>query len=81
MAAATVTRVIETPDPREEVVVLTCSDGETYSTRKFTNIQAASVKSNYNADAHINVTFSGQTATINWAGQTDKVCTLTLWGR
>jgi len=81
MAAATVLRVIESPDPTEEVVVLTASDGETYLTRKYTTIQAASVKSNYNTDSHINVTFSGATATINWNGQTDKMCTLTLWGR
>jgi len=80
MAAATVTRVIEIPDSTEETVVLTVTDGETYSTRKFTNIHAASVKGNANNDAHINVTFTGQTATINYAGQTDQLVTLTLWG-
>lgn len=80
MAAATVTRVIETADPAEEVVVLTASNAETYSTQKFSNINAASIKGNENQDAHINVTFSGQTATINYAGMTDKLVTLTLWG-
>jgi len=80
MVAATVTRVIETPDPAEEVVVLTVSNAETYSTRKFSTINAASIKGNADNDAHINVTFSGQTATINYAGMTDQLVTLTLWG-
>ena len=80
MVAATVTRVIETPDPSEEIVVLTVTDGETYSTRKFTNIQAANITGNENNDEHINVTFSGQTATINYNGMTDELVTLTLWG-
>ena len=53
---------------------------ETYLRKKFGKIRAAHVTANYDADAHINVTYSGATATINWAGQTDKKCTLTLYG-
>lgn len=80
MAAATITREIETSDPSREVVVLTLTDGETYVSKKFSTILAALVSSNYDADAHINVTYSSQTATVNWAGQTDQVCTLVLFG-
>jgi len=80
MAAATVTRVIENAKSVSETVVLTLTDGETYLSRKFTNIRAASVKGNANNDAHINVTYSGITATVNYAGMTDQLVTLTLWG-
>ncbi|MHA1690033.1 MAG: hypothetical protein ACTSU7_00215 [Candidatus Heimdallarchaeaceae archaeon] len=81
MAAATITTRIENSDTTTEVVVLTATDAETYTSRKFGSIDAAQVTANSDVDAHLNVTFSGAVATINWAGQTDKVCTLTLWGR
>jgi len=80
MTAATVTRDLEVNDPTKEVVVLIVSDGETYTSKKFGTITAAQVSANSDVDAHLNVTFSGATATINWASQTDKVCTLTLYG-
>jgi hypothetical protein len=83
MAAAQVLYKVYNYDhtPGQETVVLTATDGETYTSKKFKTILGAHVTSNYNADAHINATFSGQTATINWAGQTDKTCTLTLYGK
>ncbi len=81
MAAATVTTRLENNDPTTEVVVLTATDAETYTSKKFATIAAAQVTSNSDVDAHLNVTFTGGVATINWAGQTDKICTLTLWGR
>ena len=81
MTAATVTTRLENNDPTTEVVVLTATDAETYVSRKFGSITAAQITANSDVDAHLNVTFSGATATVNWAGQTDKVCTLTLWGR
>ena len=83
MAAATVTtKVYEYDhDPGKETVVLTVSDGETYVSKKFKTIKAAQATGNENVDAHLNVSFSGQTATINYAGQTDKLVTLTLWGK
>lgn len=80
MVAADVTNYIETFLPNCEVVVLTASDGETYSCRKIGTILGASATGNNDVDAHLNVTFSGGTATINYASQTDKVVTLTLWG-
>ena len=80
MAAATITRYIQTADPTEEVVVLTATDAETYESRKFGVILGATICGNENVDAHINVTYSGSTATINYAGQTDKLVTLVLRG-
>jgi len=81
MTEATVTTRLEVNDPTCEVVVLTATDGETYISKKFGTITGAQITGNSDVDADINVTFSGGTATINWASQTDKVCTLTLYGR
>lgn len=80
MAAATITRDLEIHDPCSEVVVLTVSDGETYVSRKFATITAAQATGNEDVDAYLNVTYSGATATINYASQTDKLVTLTLYG-
>ena len=81
MTAATVTERLEVNDPTVEVVRLTATDGYTYISRKFSTITSADITGNSDVDAHLNVTFSGSTATINWASQTDKVCTLALTGR
>lgn len=83
MAAATITTKVYEWDhnPGQETVVLTVSNAETYVSTKFKTILAAHVTGNEDIDAHINVTYSGQTATIQYAGQTDKLVTLTLWGR
>ena len=80
MAAATVTRYIETGDPNVEVVVLTATDGETFVSRKFGVIHAAQATGNADNDAHINVSYSTATATVNYAGMTDQLVTLTLYG-
>ena len=81
MAAATITNRLENNDPTCEVVQLTVTDGETYVSRKFGTITAAIATGNSDVDADLNVEFSGATATINWAGQTDKLLTLVIWGR
>ena len=65
--------------PGMEVVTLTVTDGETFVS-KFGTIRAAVATANADDDAEINVTFSGSTATINWASVTDKKLTLVLWG-
>jgi hypothetical protein len=80
MADATIIKVHDIHLPGIEVVTLTASDGETYTSRKFGSIKAAHVSANADDDAAINVTFSGKVATINWASVTDKACTLTLYG-
>ena len=81
MAAATVTTRFDIDPTGTETVVLTVSDGETYNSKKFGKITAAQATGNEDVDAHLNVTFSGPTATINYASQTDKLVTLTLRGR
>lgn len=80
MTAATVTKRFETQSPGIEVVQLTLTDGETYVSRKFGTILAAVVSGNEDNDAHINVTFSGQTATVNYASMSDELVTLVLYG-
>jgi hypothetical protein len=80
MAAEIVNR-LEINDPTTEVVHLRVTDGETYISKKFGTITAAQATPNEDVDAYINVTFTGSTATINFAGQTDKLVTLQLFGR
>ena len=66
--------------PGMEVVTLTLSDGETYKSKKFATIRAAIATANEDDDAELNVTFTGATATLNFASVTDKKVTLVLWG-
>lgn len=81
MASGTVEFVVDTHIPNKEVVRLNLADGDTYVSRKFNTIQAAEVTANVDTDAHINVTYSGQTATINFASVTaSSDVTLVLWG-
>ena len=80
MTAATVTKRLDIHSPGIEVVQLTLTDGETYSSQKFGTILAAVASGNEDNDAHINVTFSGRTATVNYAAQTDEKVTLVLYG-
>ena len=81
MTEATVTNRLEVNDPTCEVVVLTVTDGETYISKKFGTITGAIATGNAAVDADLWVTFSGGTATIGWASQTDKALTLVLYGR
>ena len=82
MALATITTRVTEYDhlPSREVVVLTASDGETYNSIKFKTLLGGLATSNADDDAALNVTVSGQVATINWNGVTDKVMTLELFG-
>ena len=80
MVAADVTNSIEGLPPGKEVVLLEATDGDEYTSRKFDIIRVAVATSNTNEDAHLNVTFSGKTATINYEGVTDNIVTLTLYG-
>ena len=82
MAAATIVEQVNNwaHSTYMEVVTLTLTDGETYVSKKFKTILAAVATGNADDDAELNVTFSGATATLNWAGVTDKAVTLVLWG-
>ena len=80
LAAASINYYIEGLPSNEEAVQLEVTDGETYKSRKFAIITQALVSGNTDNDAHINVTHSGATATINYVGMTDQAVTLTLFG-
>ena len=82
MAAATILQDLNEvcPQPGKDSVRLEVSDGETYVSKRLKTIRGALATGNSDVDADLNVTFSGQTATVNWAGQTDKVLTLELFG-
>jgi len=81
MTLATVIERMEVFTPGIEVVTLEVSDGETYVAKKLSIIVGATISGNENVDAHINVTWSADTATINYAGASDKDLTLVLYGR
>ena len=82
MPVATILSGPEEPHiPGMELVQLEVTDGETYMSQRFKTITKALASGNQDNDAHINVTFSGQTATINYAAQTDQKVTLALFGR
>ena len=80
MAAATILDQVDFHQPGMEVVTLTVSDGETYTSKKFGTIRAAFATGNTDSDAALNVTFTGAVATVNWAAVTDKPLTLVLIG-
>ena len=82
MAAATITeKYVDNAMSRLEIVRLTATDGETYTSQKFKEIFGAWVFANSDVDAYINATWSGRVVTINWNGQTDKVCSLLIFGK
>jgi len=81
MAAATVNYRLVNADPNYEVVQLDVSDGETYTSQKFSVINHAVVSKNDDSDAAINVVTAGTgTVTINVAGGSDVACTLVVYG-
>ena len=80
MAEATVLYLLETGEPGCEVATLTVTDGETYTSRKFEKIYAATGTLNHDTNGYINITFSGSVATINAVGITDKTFTIKLFG-
>ena len=80
MTSGTVEWVVETQNPNKEVVRLNVNDGDTYESKKFNTIQAASVTGNADSDNHINITFSGTAAAINWNAASKADCTVVLWG-
>lgn len=64
----------------EEVVVLTCSDGETY-TSSLSKPLVAFATAQADNDGEINCTISERTITINAAGMTDVSIALLIKGR
>ena len=81
MTAATVTDYLDINDPTVEVVVLTVSDGNTYTSKKFGKVRAVQATGQEDVDAHLNTVISGGTIAINYAGQTSKKVCLTIYGQ
>lgn len=87
MAAATITNYIEVPNPNIEVVQLTVTDGETYTSKKFSKVAGVLATGNANVDAYLNAVptdgSNGAPASIaiNYASQTDKLITLVIFGK
>ena len=84
MTAATITNRLENNDPVTEVVVLTITDGETYTSKKFGSISAVNFAFNEDMATLAVVpgfAISGATITFHCTGVTDKLVCATLYGR
>jgi hypothetical protein len=84
MAAATDIVRIERNDPTSEVVIVTASDTETYTSKKFGTVDAVQATIMEDAGAltiPLSCGVSGGVVTINATGLTDLKCCLTLYGR
>lgn len=84
MAAATDIIRREIGDPTVEVVQVTATDGETYTSRKFGTVD--NVQATINEDAGslsipLSCAISGAVVTIHCTGLSDLKCCLTLYGR
>jgi len=79
MAAATIVEKFQGV-LAEEVVTLTCSDGETYVS-SLSKPLVAFATANADNDGEINCVISGRTITINAAGMTDVLIALLIKGR
>lgn len=84
MTAATITERLDVNDPTVEVVILTVTDGETYTSKKFAKLlgaQATLMEDATSLTIPLSVAISAAVATIHCTGLSDlKVC-LTLRGR
>lgn len=84
MTAATITNRLENNDPTTEVVVLTITDAETYTSKKFGSVDAVNFAFNEDMATLAVVpgfAISGGTITFHCTGVTDKLVCVTLYGR
>jgi hypothetical protein len=84
MAVATLTDTIETREPDREVVVLTISDAETYTSKKFATVRAVNFSFNEDMGTLAVVpgfAISGDTLTFHCTGVTDKLVCVELIGK
>ena len=80
MGAATVTEYVNCPIPNIEIVLLECTDGETYKSRKFKAPKLAIPFWQVDTDGDINATISSQTITVNAVGATNSAIGLLIIG-
>ena len=84
MTAATVTNRLEVNNPTEEVVVLTATDTNTYISKKFGTVTAATaslMEDTATLSIPLSLAISGATVTINCTGLSTQLVCLTLYGR
>ena len=82
MVEATFVKELEGGAPYLDVVVLTASDGETWTSRKLGTVLGAVVQCNVNTDSvspNVVIT-SGNLCTLNLNGITDQTTTLIMYG-
>jgi len=84
MTDATVTTRLDVNNPTEEVVVLTCTDGYTYTSKKFSTVTAASatlMEDTATLSIPLSLAISGSTITVHCTGLSAQLICLTLYGR
>ena len=84
MTAATLVANLETSDPAKEVVLLTVTDGYTYTSKKFGTVicgQATLNEDTTTLSIPIGLAISGGIVTIHCTGLSAKKVCLTLYGR
>jgi hypothetical protein len=89
MTAADITELIEVNDPTKEVVIVTASDAETYTSKKFATlrgVQATLMEDTGAGSIPLSCSISGGVATIHSTDGasdvlTDKKVCLVLYGR
>jgi len=75
---------LEVNDPSVEVVVVTATDTETYTSKKFgtiSAIQATIMEDAGTLTIPLSMGISGGVATFNCTGLSDLKCCLTIYGR
>lgn len=83
MVAATVTTRLDVNNPCEEVVVLTATDTNTYTSKKFGKViaaQASLMEDTTTLSIPLSLGISGAVVTINCTGLSAKKVCLTLYG-
>ena len=83
MTAATITSRIRTQDPTREVVILTITDGETFTSEKFGNVEGVAYAFNEDMGALAVVpgfAIATNVITFHCTGVTDKKLCLELFG-
>ena len=81
MTAATITARIAKRIPNEEVVVLTASDGETFTSEKFASVLSAGVSVMEDCNTPVSCSVSGAVVTIHGTSVTDKLVRLIVEGK
>ena len=80
MTAATITEYVNIASPNIELVILSMTDGYTYTSKKFTTVKAAYPIWLADTDGYANVTISANVVTVNMNGTSASAVALLLFG-